>query len=291
VTSAADTIVQAPAVSVRLLGSFGVTVDGEDVERWRAGKARALFQYLVVHRNRVILRDRLHEVLWPDRVWGPGSSSLKVAMHSLRQVLGVSADGQGRRGVRILYQDFGYALYADRLWVDVDEFEACVERGRAADLAGDRRLAVARCAQAMEVYQGDFLDGETADWIVEHREWCRALALRALDLLTTDALERGDFGALLRWCRRAIDIDPYREETYQQLMVAHGKLGEVGAARQWYDLCARRLRVDLGVEPTFATRHAYRAALRTAERPVAAGARPDQARAGRPPQRLLRSVV
>jgi DNA-binding SARP family transcriptional activator len=249
-------------VSVTLLGSFSLRIDDKPVQKWRAGKARSLFQYLLVHRDRVVLRDKLYEVLWPHSEWSPSSSSLKVAMHALRQILQTSPGGSGSSGVRIVHQDFGYALYADGISVDVDEFETLVEAGRAADKAGDVPAAVAAYAAAMDLYQGDFLPGDDADWVVEQREWCKSLALRALDRLSTEALHVGDFDQLVRWCRRIIELDPYRESAYRLVMSVHGRFGELGAVRRWHDMCTRRLSDELGVEPSVETERAYLQAMR-----------------------------
>ncbi|MFC0540630.1 AfsR/SARP family transcriptional regulator [Kutzneria chonburiensis] len=251
-----------PTISVRLLGNFELTIDGTPVRRWRAGKARSLFQYLLVHRDRVVLRDKLYEVLWPETPWTPNSSSLKVAMHALRQILQVDPDGTDSRGLRIMRQDFGYVLHADRVWVDVDEFESRVTAGRMADGDGDVRAALAEYAAAMEIYQGDFLAGDSADWIIEQREWCKALALRALDRLCTCALRRGALDEVLHWCRIIISLDPYHEATYQLLMSVHGSLGELGTVRRWHDICVRRLRDELDVAPNIETGRIYHRALR-----------------------------
>jgi DNA-binding SARP family transcriptional activator len=267
-----STPMTATGASVTLLGSFSLQIGGQPVQKWRAGKARSLFQYLLVHRDRVVLREKLYEVLWPNSDGSPASSSLKVAMHAVRQIVQAGPDGSGRSGVRIVHQDFGYALYADGLSVDLDEFENLVEAGRAADKAGDRSAALAGYRDAMALYRGDFLAGDTADWIVEQREWCKSLALRVLDRLSTEALHSGDFDELIRWCRRIIELDPYHESAYQLLMSVHGHFGELGAVRRWYDVCVHRLADELGVEPSTETKHAYVAATqgepRTRNRPI-----------------------
>ncbi|MCE7002296.1 winged helix-turn-helix domain-containing protein [Kibdelosporangium philippinense] len=249
-------------VYVRLFGAFSVHIDGSPVQKWRAGKARSLFQYLLMHSDRVILRDKLYEVLWPQGEWSPNSSSLKVAMHALRQILRIRPDGNGEHGVRIVHQDFGYVLHAENMWVDVDQFERLIDRGRDADRAGDTTAAMAAYSQAMHLYQGDFLAGDSADWIVEQRQWCKSLALRALDRLTTESLGCGDIADVARWCRRIVELDPYREETYQLLMTVHGKFGELGTVRRWHDICTRRLRDELGVRPSSQTEWVYVQAMR-----------------------------
>jgi two-component SAPR family response regulator len=249
-------------VTARCLGAFSLTVGGVPIERWRAGKTRSLFQYLLVNRGRLVLREKLHEVLWPGAECRRNSSSLKVAMHALRQILAVPGNGGNEPAVRILHQDHGYTLHADDMWIDLEQFDAYFDTGRAADLRGDCATAVDMYRRAIDLYDGDFLSGECADWIEEQREWTKAIALRALDRLRDDAAGRHDFLEAIGWCRRILEIDPYQEQTYQTLIYVHGYFGDLGRVKSWHELCVRRLRDELDVEPTTATEHLYRRAIR-----------------------------
>ncbi|WP_084964087.1 AfsR/SARP family transcriptional regulator [Thermoactinospora rubra] len=250
------------SLRVRMLGAFSLTVSGVPVLSWRAGKARTLFQYLVSHRERLVLRETLYQALWPGREWSPSSSSLKVAVHAVRRALGVGPRGCERCGIGIEHRDFGYVLHADNVWVDIEDFEAKIDAGRAADRRGEVRAALSRYREAMELYRGDFLQEESGDWIVEHREWYRSLALHALTRLSAVALDHDDVGDVLRWSARLIELEPYREETYRLLINMCGRLGDRKAAKAWFDRCVSRLRGDLGVEPSPATVQAYVSAAR-----------------------------
>src|SRR5689334_12128100 len=53
----------APPLAVYCLGSFRLALSGRPVLNWRAGKARALFQYLVSHRARPVAREAIMEAL------------------------------------------------------------------------------------------------------------------------------------------------------------------------------------------------------------------------------------
>lgn len=263
--------VPSPRVAVRYLGDFSAHVGGAPVERWRAGKARHLFQYLVLNRGKVLSRDKLQEMLWPDSDWSPRSSSVKVAMHALRRILRDN-DGTGRPpAVEIVFQDNGYLLRARDIWVDVEEFAAQCRQGRTAQIRGDHQLAVAAYSRAVELYTGDFLAADTQDWVLHEREWNRSLVLQALKYLQEDALCREDFPAAITLSRRMLDIDPYQEQVYGTLMRVHAELGELGRVKSWYDLCARRMREDLNVLPSEETRRVLSRALersRGSHRPV-----------------------
>ncbi|QES53369.1 SARP family transcriptional regulator [Streptomyces venezuelae] len=237
-----------PAVRVRFLGDFELTVGGVPVRRWRAGKARGLFQYLALHRGQMLTRDRLYASLWPGADAAAGSS-LKVAAHALRRVLDAHPDRPGDSGIRLDYRDFGYVLHISGLWSDLDRFQELVHTGLRAATAGDAPLARTRLRAAIALYGGEFLRGESADWVVEQREYLRALALRALGALRADAETREDFVELIEVCKRTLEIDRHHEETYRALMAAHGRRGELACVRRWYELCARRMRDELAVAP------------------------------------------
>ncbi|MGW4381393.1 AfsR/SARP family transcriptional regulator [Kitasatospora sp. NPDC004531] len=257
-----------PAVEVQCMGGFSLTIDGWPVRRWHAGKARNLFQYLLVNRERVVLRDTLYEVLWPEQVWSPGSSSLKVAAHALRRMLATQPLVEGRAPIRIEHRDFGYVLHADGILVDAERLQAAFSAGRTAELRGDHAEASRHYREVTALYRGDYLAGESADWILEQREWYRSLALGALAHLREGALAAGDHLEAIRWSRQALAIDRYHEESYQTLMIAHGRLGELDLVRGWHELCARRLADELDLDPSPETdailAQAMRGRLRTA---------------------------
>ncbi|WP_440103069.1 AfsR/SARP family transcriptional regulator [Streptosporangium sp. H16] len=259
-----------PSVIARCLSNFRLEVDGQAVSHWRAGKSRALFQYLLVNRERFVHGDRLREVLWPERE-DHRSSSLKVAVHGVRRVLNEFED---RDGFTLLHQDHGYVLRTNSAWVDIEEFQRAFDRGRSAWVAKDHDTAIAWFQRTADLYVGDFLSGETGDWINEQRQWMRGTALRALSALRTEALEREDWPAAMHWCRRALDVDPHHETTYQTLMMMHGELGELGRVLSWYEVCRHRLRTDLGVEPSERTERLLATLMRGRSRPPLTGPRP-----------------
>jgi DNA-binding SARP family transcriptional activator len=197
--------------------------------------------------------------LWPGGS-PAAATSLKVAVHALRQILGTSPGAVGG-AVEIDFVDVGYLLRADHLWLDVDEFAKLCRQGAAAVRTGDDAGACACYRSAMDLYRGDYLAQESAEWIEEHRQWYRAQALQALEVLRTEAIARGDLTVAADWCRRTVEIDPYHERSYQVLMSLHGRRGERGLVRSWYELCLQRLH-DLAVDPAPATQVVYDRAMR-----------------------------
>jgi DNA-binding SARP family transcriptional activator len=251
------------ALAARFFGGFDVHVGGQPVHRWKAGRSRSLLQYLLIHQGERVARDRLYEAIWPDAEWRSDSSSLKVACHGVRNVLGASRDGSGT--VRLLYRDRGYVLEADDVWLDVTEFQRLLIAGLDAAKSGRTETARRDLSSAMKLYRADFLDGDSADWVIEYREYFKSLALQALQALRWIAEREAHAGDLVRLCRRTLDLDRHHEPSYRTLIAHHGRLGELERARSWYLLCTSLLRQNLNVAPESATIDTYRRVL---QRPV-----------------------
>jgi DNA-binding SARP family transcriptional activator len=247
---------------VRLFGDFSVHMGETAVDQLCAGKISILFHYLLLNQGRAVRREKLYEALWPGRERSAMSRSLNVAVHCLRRVLKDAAAGAGAPPVEIICKEHGYLLRADDLWLDTDEFDACMTVGRTAEDAGDLDRAMSCYRQAVELYRGDLLMSDATEWVAAQRECDRALVLYALSRLRADALRRRNDAAVITLCQRIIEIDPYHEEMYQTLMLVHGRRGELGQVHNWHELCVRRLRDDLDVAPTATTSRIYARAVR-----------------------------
>ncbi|HEY3079207.1 MAG TPA: BTAD domain-containing putative transcriptional regulator [Chloroflexota bacterium] len=245
-------------VAVYCLGTFRVAIGGVPLRAWRPGKARSLFQYLVNHRGHPTARPALIEALWPDPD-AATTSSLKVAVHALRQTL--TRDGE-RAPVTVEIDDAGYRLGATSLWLDVEEFERYCLAGHWLEAHGQDEDALAMFARAADTYGGDFLDGAGEDWALFRREGLKDQYLLILARLADAALGAEDYPACIRRCQQLVAHDRCREETYRVLMLCHARLGQRGRVRRWYQLCARALRAELDVAPDPETDDLYRRAMR-----------------------------
>jgi DNA-binding SARP family transcriptional activator len=243
-------------------GEFQVQAGDRPVDQLSTGRVSSLFRYLLLNRERTVRREKLHEVLRPGREWSPKDSSLKVAVHSLRQVLKDVAAQTGEPPVEVVGHDHGYVLRAKDAWLDVDEFDRHVNSGRRAENAGDLDRAMSCFRQAADLYRDDFLVSDDAEWATARRECDRALALDTLSWLRANAIRRGSDQEVISLCRRILEIDPYHEEMYQTLMLVHGRRGELGQVRNWHQMCVRRLRDDLDLAPTDTTGRIYARAVR-----------------------------
>ncbi len=130
------------AVEVRLLGGFGLVVDGKPVPTgsWRLRKARDVVKILALAPGHRRHRDEVIEALWPERDTDSGLNNLHQALHIARRGLagdvaaGSATGGSGTRSAgraRLRVRDEWVALCPDEpVRVDVEEFEAAGGRRR-----------------------------------------------------------------------------------------------------------------------------------------------------------------
>src|SRR3954453_2987527 len=86
-----------PALQIRLLGGFAVTVGGDALtdEVWRLRKAKSLLKLLALAPEQRMHRERLGELLWPERDSASIANNLHQAMYVARRALEAAHVGGG----------------------------------------------------------------------------------------------------------------------------------------------------------------------------------------------------
>jgi DNA-binding SARP family transcriptional activator len=239
-----------PLLTVHLLGRLEVRLDDVPVEDWPSGRGRALFKYLVTHRDPWPRREVLMDTFWPDAAPAAARNSLNVAVHGLRRAFRAATDGPV-----VVLEGGAYRLEETvRLWLDVDEFELQAAAGRRLEAAGELAGAAAAYEGALALYQGDFLaDDPYEEWPVLAREQLLLTFQDVLDRLSGLYFGQHQYGACVALCRQLVASDPCREEAHRRLMRCYSRQGQPHLALRQYLACADALRRELGVDPEPAT--------------------------------------
>jgi DNA-binding SARP family transcriptional activator len=236
-------------VAVRCLGSLRLEVGGAVVDNWRSGKARALFEYLVTHRERPVGRDALIEALWPDPEAIASATSLKVAAHALRQIIVEASRALSPPPLAIVGHESSYQLAGSDIWVDVEEFDRCCSVASHLEAQDRSTDALALYARAADLYGGDFLADSWDEWVIFRREGLKDQYLTVLARLADAAFAAADYARCIQLCQAILEQDDCREDTFRTLMLCHARLGQRGRVRRWFQVCVRTLRNALDVEP------------------------------------------
>ncbi|HEU5103764.1 MAG TPA: BTAD domain-containing putative transcriptional regulator, partial [Roseiflexaceae bacterium] len=234
-------------LKVHLFGQFRVTLNGHQIISWPSGRGRAVFKYLLAHRERPIPRDTLMEIFWPDASPESARNSLNVALHGLRQALRVATDLQV-----IVFKNGVYRFTPDLpIWLDVDEFRRHVQSGRRLEDAGSLSGAAAEYEQAIVLYEGDLMADDLADdWPVLTRERLRVAYLDTLDRLSHIRFSQEQYDACVALCQLLLTQDSCREDAHCRLIRCYSRLGQHHLALRQYQECVKILRDELDIDPS-----------------------------------------
>ncbi len=230
---------------IYLLGDLRLANDTTPVPRLATQKAASLFAYLVMHPARSHPREVLAEMLWQNRPSENARRSLHTALWQIRHALKQAALNPGDY---VTASDLAIEWHASQVWLDVVEFESCIDSTNLETLQ-----------RALALYRGDFLDGLYDDWCLDERYRLQEKFLHALGRLTDLCLADRRFVDALSHARHILQIDNLREDAHRAAMRALYQLDQRAAALDQFAACAKILRAELAAEPSAETRALHQA--------------------------------
>ncbi len=244
-----------PTVTVRMLGSFELAVDGRLVTIWHGHLGPSVLKYLLARSKRACPRDVLLDVFWPSVAPDLARNRLQVTLCGVRRALEAVTDAR-----LIEFRDGAYVVgQSVDVELDIDVFERLVESGRHDELNGHTERSVDRYSEAVGVYRGDFLaDSPYEEWTALTRETLRIKYLDLLDRLARLLLEQDRDGECIDVAQRILNQDTCREDAHRLLMRCYTRQGRTHQALRQFDLCCRSLRDTMDVKPAQATVDLYR---------------------------------
>ncbi len=249
-------------LQLSLLGKPEIRVNGQD-SGLVSIKPRGLLFYLALQSGPVA-RSTLAGIFWGDKPETVARANLRTALSQLRQHIG---ECLSTRRQTVAFNP------ACNHTIDVVDFEAAC-----------REEAVPELRRAVDMFRGDFLEDFAVpdslafeEWVSLERERLRRLVLEVLDRLVDDALAQADWKQAIQEARRALALEPWRERSHRQLILALANNGERSAALAQFEACRRLLAEELDVTPSAETL-ALVARLKT---PEAASVQPPQDEAQR----------
>jgi DNA-binding SARP family transcriptional activator/TolB-like protein len=198
-------------------------------------RARALLAYLAVAESPV-RRQAIAELLSDAGSEQEQRTSLRQTLYLLRKATAES--------IIVSSSDGGLQLNAELAEADVHLFKRALTNP-------DRDSLQA----AVEIYRGRFLDGVKSpsstfeEWLQARRAEYLEHALEAfLKLSDLDATAGAHAGALV-YARRALTLDPLREDAHRRVMRTLVSLGQRANALRHYETARQLLADELGVTP------------------------------------------
>lgn len=220
-------------LSLRLLGGLGLEVDGRTLPA-PAGRCGTLLAWLALHPG-MQPRARVAARLWPDVLDESARRSLRTALLDLRRALGPDAGGY----LHATRDEVGL-WPLEQVYVDVRAFTAAVAEGR--------------LEQALTLTHGELLPEFEHDWVYDARDAHREEVASVIERLAADAERLGEMATAIEYTRRLVAIDPLAEEHTRALIRRLAAAEDRAVALAVYERHRERLRTELGVAPSPATR-------------------------------------
>lgn len=234
-------------IAARVLGPMELSVGGGRILKWSSLKARAIFQYLLIHQGRPVRREVLMELEWPDHSHNSARNNLNVALYSLRNTL----DKKGLPARTVVHKEGCYLLNPSlTCWIDRNEFHSLIGDARRARREGSTQQAVDACRTAVQLYRGPlFEDDPSGEWYLPERRQLKELNLQAVEYLAQTYYDRDQLSMAVECGQHAISIDPCYEAAHRLLMRCYARQHQQQLVSRQYNLCVAALRDELEVSP------------------------------------------
>ncbi|HAJ38472.1 MAG TPA: hypothetical protein DCL15_22615 [Chloroflexi bacterium] len=243
------------SLHISLFGRLQCEVEGRAVTGLEARKVQELLVHLLLHRAHPYTREALATLLWPERNDAQARKYLRQALWQLQRAL----DAACHPTTPFLRTDADWIEFdpACIIWLDIEQLEHAYAATRQSDGATLTEAQVELLCQAVQLYQGDLLEGWYQDWCITARERYQQMYLAMLDKLIAWAEQNGDSMVGIHYCELSLRCDPARERTHRRLMRLQCMAGNRTAALRQYESCVEMLRRELGVEPARSTQLLY----------------------------------
>ncbi len=232
-------------LTLKLLGTPQISLDGQLLTQFVSRKAQALLIYIAVT-GQPYGREVLADLFWQNMPSSQALKNLRTVLPNLRLLVG-SHLIITRQTIEF-NQDCAYCL-------DVQAIQA---------LQDHKTGSIQFLSEAISQYKGDFLEGfyisgapGFESWALTERERFRELAIEGLHALAEQYLSQQNYTAGLAVTRKLLQLDPWRETAHQQQMIFLAYTKQRRAALAQYEACRQMLADEFNAEPMTVTTALY----------------------------------
>lgn len=200
-------------------------------------------------------RDALAFLLWPDSSDQVARTNLRSALANLRKIL-----GDCHASIPYLLIDRATIQFNSNSdhWLDVTALSSLAFE------PGEEKFQPELIEQALSLYQGPFLSGFSIgdsapfeEWLLLKREQIDRVVISILYRVAAYYEERCEYKRAQSYAWKMVELEPWNEQSHQQLIRLLALDGQRSAALAQYDTCRQILAKELDVEPSQETTALY----------------------------------
>lgn len=213
---------------------------------WRSANARNLFYFMVDKAG--ARKDEITTDLWPDFNPSQVNSNFHATLWRVRKALGTKEAIVIHNNRYVLNPSIPY-------WYDVAEFEQLIGDARLAHNQVERQVILLE--KAVDLYQGDFLEGFDNLWANQRRQELQRAYLQALEKLAGWEYDKQRYENAMLYYERIIALDPFQDEIHLAIIRCLAAAGMPSAARSHYLYYKENLWNELQLQPEPALQEFY----------------------------------
>jgi len=242
-----------------LLGGFKAYFRNRSFVINRYKLERALLAFLATENGKLHWRVELAELFWPDRPEGVARTNLRQVLAGLRKAL-----RDRTRDIPYLFittDTIQFNLDSDH-WIDLADYQNKLDavQNHTHESLLDCPICIQYLEDANGLYKGDFLEGPFLsksiffqEWVTVKREKLCRQEIQVLERLTHIHQYFNEPWKAVECLCKLLEIDPYHEPAYRQLMKIYALSGLTFEALHQYQNCREILACELGIQPSEAT--------------------------------------
>ena len=236
-------------LSLALLGTPRLILDGSSLDDVFYEKVEALLCYLAVESNRPHRREVLAEIFWPDLPDAHARSNLRYALFKLRE--GLQDKTNPNPYLLVSRTSIRFNTDSD-CYIDVAELAEAFGQS----LRPNAALGTERLENLSSLHRGDFMEQSTLtqnelshEWLCNQREIFHRYELILLTKLIDEYAGSKNYDLALHPAHRFITLDPLDESGYHRLIELLAISGKNTKAIEAYNNLSHLLSVELGIRP------------------------------------------
>lgn len=248
-------------IYVRSLKEFQVMLGTQFVEdkMWQREKAKELFLYFLLHRDRFIDRDELLQALWPNHEEKTANQMLKVTLNALLKVLEPNRKARSQ-SFFIQRKNTMYRLNPmAEVTFDLEYFYHFIDIGLAEEIIEQSNYLLKK---AITLYQKNPFDVcKDSHWFAQLEVDLENKHIQALERLASNYLALQEYQSVIYYSKQILQVNSTWEEAYRMLMMAYYHMKNRPQSIKWYNHCVEVLEKELHINPMKETKTLYRTIL------------------------------
>lgn len=215
-------------LSIQLFGHF-MLVDHNQKSitlQFRTSKAQELFFFLLHHRDKVVSKALLNELLWPDFDIAKASSQLYTAVYHIRKTIEPFSD-------RIILHNAaeGYVLKVNQIAIDVVDVDQFLQK----DITLSSNT-VEEYERILGVMKDEYLEGFQFDWAEYERQRYQMQYIRLMLNLVNWYYQQEEFEKAFKLCDNLCSRFPLEEHAQLMYLKISDKMGYDFLIQRQYQL-------------------------------------------------------